>query len=115
MYGTSKFKMSTTDVEHVGVPVDGPCVKGLWPVIHQKYESLKNLTDLINNVHGLSITCFLVVSVLEYAIGLDEFFVERKETVCAKLVVGCFFLEKCAVVLVAADICRLVSVICYLT
>lgn len=79
-----------------------------WAAIQSKYESLKTLADMINSVHGLNLTCFLIVSVLEYAIGL-EVFIGGNQTAGGRVVSLFYIVEKCFIVFVAADVCRLVS------
>lgn len=102
-------KISTIELKESAVQIESLRDGTSWKTIQQKYESLKILTDLINSVHGLSITCFLVVSVLEYAIGLDEVFVEGTKTICGKVISVFYFVQKCVILVIAADIGRLVN------
>lgn len=80
-----------------------------WNIIRAKYDSVKEIASFINSIHGTSFSVFLVVSVLEYAICLDEVFVEGTLSHGGNMITIFYFLEKCVIIVVAADICRQVK------
>ncbi len=88
-----------------------------WKILHQEYSALKYLSNMINNVIGSNITCFLVSSILEYAMSFDEIISMGKNSTShwiRWIVVGFYFLSAVAILLVSADICRQVCILNYL-
>jgi len=77
-----------------------------WLGIYKQYLSLKQLTNMINSVIGPSVTCALFAGILEYAIGLDEIFVEKSSQLKNSAAIIFYFLSKISFVLISADVCR---------
>ncbi len=81
-----------------------------WLSIYSQYLSLKQLTNMINPIIGFSVTCSLAAGVLEYAIGLDEVFVEKTASQLANSAgIIFYFFNKITFIMISADVCRKIS------
>lgn len=81
-----------------------------WADIYRIYTSLKQISWCINQILGLFITCYLTAGILEYALGLDEVFIEKGDRDwTSSICIMFFFLDRCVVICLAADITRIMQ------
>ncbi len=84
----------------------------LWKILYKDYKHIKTLAEMINNAIGLNITCFLLTSIVDYAISFDQLvsggssFSSHWSRVSTLLF---YFGSACGILLVSADICRQVN------
>lgn len=100
------------DIKFVGkhIIIEMECGHKRWLEIYKQYLSLKQLSKMINSLVGLSVTCSLVAGILEYAIGLDEVFVEKTSAQLANSAgIIFYFFNKIAFIMISADVCRRIS------
>lgn len=77
-----------------------------WKLLERQYNSIKKLADLINSIHGFNATCFMLVGVLEYAIGFQQVFVEQVYSFWSSVHSISFYAQRCITLLVAAEVCH---------
>lgn len=80
-------------------------------IVYQGYQLVKQLANIINSVYGLSVTLFLVESILYYATSFDDIFVEQSSSndITKVMRLLFYFGSTCAVLFAAADVSKQVK------
>lgn len=85
--------------------------KERWTEITKDFQSLQKLANMINHASGHSVTFFTIMTFLSYALNLDTILMELRNPSWDNVIVFMiYFLWDFFVFLLAADVCRNVSV-----
>lgn len=81
----------------------------LWEILYKEYKKLQILAEMINNVIGAHITCYLLSTIVYYAIKFDQMIsgaplsgLDWSRVPVLIFYIGC----ACTVLIVSADVCR---------